>query len=193
MKFNKKTFIVSLMSLMLISSVGYGIAFGYGGGGGGGGTGGSIINGLWNGVAPLGSGTNAPVITPAPAPVTTGRVLGVSTFAFNSDLKLGASGDDVTALQEKLIAEGHLIMPAGVAKGYFGSLTKASLVKYQIAKGIVPASGYFGPITRKAISNSSGLTSAQVTAIISLLQSFGADAITVANVTASLNGQPVVR
>ena len=41
-----------------------------------------------------------------------------------------------------------------------------------------------------SVAQAAALTSAQVSAIVSLLQSFGADATTVANVTASLNGQP---
>lgn len=62
------------------------------------------------------------------------------------DLTLGATGADVTALQNLLIAQGHAI-PAG-ATGYFGSQTRAALAAYQGAHGIVPAAGYFGPITR---------------------------------------------
>ncbi|MDH5442277.1 MAG: peptidoglycan-binding protein, partial [Candidatus Nomurabacteria bacterium] len=41
-----------------------------------------------------------------------------------------------------------------------------------------------------ALPIASALTTAQVSAIVSLLQSFGADAATVANVQATLNGQP---
>jgi len=36
---------------------------------------------------------------------------------------------------------------------YFGSLTKAALAKYQAAKGISPAVGYFGPITRAYVAS----------------------------------------
>ena len=39
-------------------------------------------------------------------------------------------------------------MPAGVAYGYFGNLTKAAVAAYQTSVGITPAVGYFGPITR---------------------------------------------
>jgi peptidoglycan hydrolase-like protein with peptidoglycan-binding domain len=39
-------------------------------------------------------------------------------------------------------------------------------------------------------AQAAALTATQISAIVSLLQSFGADATTVANVTASLNGQP---
>jgi peptidoglycan hydrolase-like protein with peptidoglycan-binding domain len=43
-------------------------------------------------------------------------------------------------------------MPAGVAMGYFGTLTKAALAKYQAEAGISPAAGYFGPITRAKLN-----------------------------------------
>jgi peptidoglycan hydrolase-like protein with peptidoglycan-binding domain len=53
-------------------------------------------------------------------------------------LTVGSTGADVTALQTKL----------GVsATGYFGALTKAAVVAYQTANGIVPATGYVGPLT----------------------------------------------
>lgn len=75
----------------------------------------------------------------------------VSTTAYTRDLTIGSTGSDVVALQDMLIANGNLVMPAGVSKGYFGALTKSSLMKYQTANGISPASGYFGPITRASI------------------------------------------
>ena len=89
-----------------------------------------------------------------------------SGYAFAKDLTLGAKGADVTALQQALVAEGHLVMPAGVAYGYFGSLTKAAVIKYQLAKGITPAAGYFGPKTRASFGTvaSTGTTGTVVVA-----------------------------
>ncbi len=77
------------------------------------------------------------------APVST------SGYTFAKDLTVGSRGADVTALQNML----------GVtpATGYFGSLTKAALIKFQLSKGITPAAGYFGPKTR-GIVNASGTT-----------------------------------
>lgn len=74
---------------------------------------------------------------------------GVSTVPlFKRDLKVGSRGDDVRALQERLAAQGYLeVAPTG----YFGALTKAALQKYQKAKGISPAAGYFGPKTRASM------------------------------------------
>jgi peptidoglycan hydrolase-like protein with peptidoglycan-binding domain len=35
---------------------------------------------------------------------------------------------------------------------YFGQLTKSALIEFQKNVGISPASGYFGPITRKYVN-----------------------------------------
>ena len=43
-------------------------------------------------------------------------------------------------------------MPAGVAYGYFGNLTKSAVAAYQTSVGITPAVGYFGPITRAKVN-----------------------------------------
>jgi len=78
---------------------------------------------------------------------------GVSTPAsmmFTSNLTIGSSGAEVTALQNFLIGKGHVI-PAG-ATGYFGAQTKAALAAYQAANGIAPAVGYFGPMTRANVN-----------------------------------------
>ena len=81
----------------------------------------------------------------------------VSTGAsITSDLTVGSSGAQVSALQSALVAQGHLVMPAGVAMGYFGSLTKAAVMKWQAANG-VPATGYFGPLSRAKFNASAGV------------------------------------
>lgn len=77
---------------------------------------------------------------------------------FNSDLTIGSTGADVTALQSFLESKGVLTMPVGVAKGYFGSLTQAALAAYQTSQGISPAAGYFGPITRANVNAASATT-----------------------------------
>ncbi|HEX2792771.1 MAG TPA: peptidoglycan-binding domain-containing protein, partial [Candidatus Paceibacterota bacterium] len=77
------------------------------------------------------------------------------------DLDLGMTGDDVLALQQHLNANGYQLAVSGAgAPGsettYFGTRTKSALAKYQAAHGILPAVGYFGPITR-AQMKSAGL------------------------------------
>ena len=71
---------------------------------------------------------------------------------FSRNLTVGSRGVDVVRLQDFLESKGLLVMPQGVAKGYFGSLTRAALAAYQVSVGITPAEGYFGPITR-AVTN----------------------------------------
>lgn len=77
---------------------------------------------------------------------------------FTADLTVGSTGSQVVALQQMLVAQGHLVMPAGVAYGYFGPLTQAAVAKWQAANGIAPAVGYFGPISRAKANASGGAT-----------------------------------
>ncbi len=74
--------------------------------------------------------------------------------AFTADMTIGASGSEVTRLQNWLISKGYSI-PAG-ATGYFGAQTAAALAAYQTASGITPAAGYFGPITRAKVNATLG-------------------------------------
>ena len=74
------------------------------------------------------------------------------------DLTLGSTGDDVKTLQQFLNAQGYAVAASGVGSlgnetTTFGSLTKAALAKYQAAKGISPAAGYFGAKTRTYLSS----------------------------------------
>ncbi|MDB5194194.1 MAG: hypothetical protein JWN50_208 [Parcubacteria group bacterium] len=77
-----------------------------------------------------------------------------TTVTFTRDLTVGSSGADVTALQQILVSKGYLTIPAGTAYGYFGSLTKAAVARWQASASISPAAGYFGPISRAALSAS---------------------------------------
>lgn len=73
---------------------------------------------------------------------------------FTRNLTVGSTGADVTALQQILIDGGYLDIAAPTT--YFGSMTKAALIKYQ-RENAISATGYFGPITR-AFVNSSAVT-----------------------------------
>ena len=84
----------------------------------------------------------------------------MTTPMFNTDLTIGSTGSDVSALQSWLISKGFSI-PAG-ATGYFGTQTQAAVAAYQAANGISPAAGYFGPITRAKV-NASASTSTGTT------------------------------
>jgi peptidoglycan hydrolase-like protein with peptidoglycan-binding domain len=84
--------------------------------------------------------------------VPLGSVPQGSAVLFNTDLTIGSTGSDVTALQQWLVARGYLQMPAGVAYGYFGPITQSAVARYQAEAGISPAAGYFGPITRARLN-----------------------------------------
>lgn len=73
---------------------------------------------------------------------------------FSSDsrnLKFLDRGVDVIALQRFLVSRGYLL-PKHIS-GFFGTLTKKALIKYQSENKILPANGYFGPITKKSMNN----------------------------------------
>jgi len=72
---------------------------------------------------------------------------------FNTNLTVGSTGADVTALQQFLVSKGFLQMPVNVSYGYFGPITRAAVAAWQAANGIAPAVGYFGPISRAAIAS----------------------------------------
>lgn len=70
---------------------------------------------------------------------------------------LGSNSEGVRALQVFLNSNGYVIATAGPgSKGsettYFGGLTRVALARYQAAKGISPAAGYFGPVTRAKVN-----------------------------------------
>jgi surface protein len=76
---------------------------------------------------------------------------------FARDLYVDMSGEDVRQLQLLLNAKGFIINTApnpgapGFESTYFGNKTQDALKKYQQSVGIVPVTGYFGPLTRARI------------------------------------------
>ncbi len=74
-----------------------------------------------------------------------------------SNLWVGSRGAAVISLQNFLEEKGHLNMPNGVAKGYFGNLTKKALMRYQTSVG-VRGTGYFGPLTRAKMMANLGMS-----------------------------------
>lgn len=65
-----------------------------------------------------------------------------------ASVKVGSSGSDVKAIQNKLISLGYL--PSGEADGIFGSKTKNAVIKFQKDKGLT-ADGIVGTNTAKAL------------------------------------------
>lgn len=80
-----------------------------------------------------------------------------SSHTFTVDLTVGSTGADVTALQQVLVSKGFLTMPAGVAMGTFGPLTKSAVAAWQASAGL-PATGYFGPLSRAKLNTTGGTT-----------------------------------
>ncbi len=105
------------------------------------------------------AGTVANVTAALNGQATTGTVstpVMTGGYNFATNLTVGSTGADVTALQQFLVAQSDLVMPAGTAYGYFGSVTKAAVIKFQLAKGISPAAGYVGSITRGVLNSMGG-------------------------------------
>lgn len=165
-------------------------------GGGGGGGGGSSIAG--NSIIPkLSSATSSPQSAPnsLSKAASGGEVLGVESYRFTLYLARGSKGDEVQNLQGLLIAGGYLSEDS--LSGFFGLATQKALMAYQKANNI-PQTGTVGPLTRAKLNStlpagpasaapkSSGLSKTQVQAILGLIQSFGADAKTLAAVAAAL-------
>ena len=78
--------------------------------------------------------------------------------SFTQNLDVGAAGEDVRALQRFLNTTGFSVNTAGPGSpgnetATFGGLTRAALARYQAARGISPAVGYFGPATRARITS----------------------------------------
>ncbi len=93
--------------------------------------------------------------------VTTSATVGIYSLGgagvgFSRDLTIGSTGEDVRRLQQYLNANGYTIAASGTgSKGlestYFGPATQAALKRFQIAQGVTPVTGYFGPFTRGKI------------------------------------------
>lgn len=80
-----------------------------------------------------------------------------STGTLSRDLYRGVSGEDVRALQKLLNANGYTVAVTGAGSPgnettYFGPATLATVIKFQIARSIMPSVGFVGPITRAALA-----------------------------------------
>lgn len=74
----------------------------------------------------------------------------VTSAALTTTLRLGSRGAEVTELQT-FLAQDSTIYPQGLVTGYFGSLTRAAVIRFQSRNGL-GADGIVGPITRAAIN-----------------------------------------
>jgi len=74
-----------------------------------------------------------------------------SCVVLNSNLHLGLKNDEVACLQQALKDQGEGIYPEGLVTGYFGSLTKSAVIRFQ-EKYNIPNTGFVGPLTRQKIN-----------------------------------------
>ncbi len=82
---------------------------------------------------------------------------------FSTNLTVGSTGADVKALQVVLNASADTqvsasgVGSAGNESSYFGALTKAAVIKFQLKNGISPAVGYVGSITRAVLNGTTAV------------------------------------
>lgn len=97
--------------------------------------------------------------SPIPATSTQVGQIPLAKYYFLTNLFLGSSGVDVTALQNFLVQSGYL---TATPNGYFGYQTQSAVKKFQIAKGI-SAVGSVGPQTRATLNQTSLQTTSSIT------------------------------
>jgi peptidoglycan hydrolase-like protein with peptidoglycan-binding domain len=132
-------------------------------GGGGGGGGGTVSPSVLATILAPSASTTAylnslqnPVVPNCGDSCTPTQHVALAINNVTIDLSLGSQGPDVKTLQQFLNTHGFTIAASGAGSpgnesDYFGTLTQAALIKFQLAQDIHPAAGYFGPITRAAI------------------------------------------
>lgn len=104
---------------------------------------------------------NAPVVVRhvnAHPPFSTPIKVAPKYFQFARLLKIGDNNSDIQQLQIFLNAHGYIVSTSGTgSKGkentYFGTKTRAALIKFQKANYIKPSIGFFGPVTIKFVNN----------------------------------------
>jgi phosphatidylethanolamine-binding protein (PEBP) family uncharacterized protein len=96
----------------------------------------------------------------------------ISQAAITTSLTIGSRGSQVTELQQTLTSLGYY---SGPITGYFGVLTKAGVVKFQIANSISPSVGYFGPLSRTALNSLLANNNTTSTGTFTLISDTGGD------------------
>lgn len=64
------------------------------------------------------------------------------------NMTIGSTGQGVVVLQGLMSELGYLNVPSGIPFGYYGSMTRDAVAKYQASTYVAPAVGYYGPITK---------------------------------------------
>lgn len=105
----------------------------------------------------IGSSGREP-INSYPSLIAATKPLTKSVYHFSKDLELGDRDADVLQLQKYLNLRGFTVATSGAGSpgnetDYFGPATQTALVNFQKEYNIVPASGYFGLVTRDLVNN----------------------------------------
>lgn len=79
-----------------------------------------------------------------PSPMPMAYTESTDACHIEAALTVGSKGAEVMCLQSRLIEAGHLTL--SVPTGYFGSLTKAGVMRWQASKNVA-ATGYFGSLS----------------------------------------------
>ncbi len=82
---------------------------------------------------------------------------GSACFTFTRDLYEGVSGNDVVQLQTYLKSTGHFPVTVN-STGFYGPITVAAVAAWQTQNGVMPAAGYFGPISRAKYNSLCSMT-----------------------------------
>ena len=82
---------------------------------------------------------------------------GAGCYTFTQNLTVGNTGGEVMWVQQFLNGHGFQVSATGAGSAghettTYGPGTKRAVIAYQKAKGIVPTSGTFGPLTRAAVN-----------------------------------------
>lgn len=95
--------------------------------------------------------------TDTEAPVTVQTAAAHADCSVIENLMLGSRGEEVECLQAELI--GHGLLAISAPTGYFGSLTRHAVMEWQRENG-VPATGFFGSLSREEFGHTKSTTSA---------------------------------
>lgn len=102
--------------------------------------------------------TATPAVPPAPLPVLEPATNTAPPVRFAATLRFGIRGNEVRALQE-LLRKLPGIYPEGLVTGYFGTLTRKAVQRFQEAQGIASGGdeestgyGLVGPKTRRKMN-----------------------------------------
>lgn len=98
----------------------------------------------------------SPTVPATPASPASGASVSLPSAAspvavFVHTLWVGSRGNEVKALQQKLRELGYFKYPTNT--GYFGPITRASVVAFQKAQKLRPYPGWVGPLTRAALNS----------------------------------------